>query len=75
MTTLFETPSLETRVHNEFQTNPYLSRRNLLVETDAGRVVVRGIVGSYYHKQMVQEAVRRIDGVDEVDNRVEVHWG
>jgi osmotically-inducible protein OsmY len=69
------TKSLETRLHNELATNPHLSRRNLQVETEAGRVVVRGTVGSYYHKQMVQEEVRRIDGVDEVDNRIEVHWG
>ena len=62
------------RLHSELATNPYVGRRNLRFEANEGRVVLRGTVRTYYEKQMAQEVVRRIDGVDEVDNLVEVSW-
>ena len=62
------------RLHSELMSNPYVGRRNLRFEANEGRVVLRGTVQTFYEKQMAQEVVRRIDGVDEVDNRVEVNW-
>jgi osmotically-inducible protein OsmY len=66
--------SLEDRVDVAITTNPYLAGRSLRFETSQGRVVLHGVVGTYYQKQMAQEAVRRIDGVEEIDNRLEVAW-
>jgi osmotically-inducible protein OsmY len=35
-------------------------------------VILRGVVRSYFQKQMAQEAVRRISGVEEIHNELEV---
>jgi osmotically-inducible protein OsmY len=52
--------------------NPYLTGRRVRVETEDGRVVLSGIVGSYYQKQMAQEVLRKIRGVRQIDNRLTV---
>jgi len=65
---------LNARIHSELANNPYLSRRNLRFETAEGRVVLRGVVPSYYQKQMAQEALRRLDGVHQIENLLEVSW-
>ncbi len=36
--------------------------------------MLRGTVKTYYHKQMAQEALRRVEGVDQIENQVEVAW-
>lgn len=54
--------------------NPHFPGRHLQVENSEGRIVLKGMVGSYFHKQMAQETVRRVDGVHEVENRLEVTW-
>jgi osmotically-inducible protein OsmY len=66
--------ALADRLRSELVTNPYVGRRNLRFEANEGRVVLRGTVQTFYEKQMAQEVVRRIDGVDQVDNLVEVNW-
>jgi osmotically-inducible protein OsmY len=53
---------------------PHLCRRDLHVESDQGRVVLRGVVNSYYQKQMAQEILRRVEGVDRIENQLEVNW-
>ena len=55
-------------------TNPHVAGKRLRVENRAGHVVVRGRVGSYYQKQMAQEALLQIDGVQNLENELEVHW-
>ncbi len=69
-----ETEPLSDRVDFALETSPYLLHRSLRFETDMGRVVLRGKVASYFQKQMAQEAVQRIDGVEAVDNLLEVSW-
>ena len=63
---------LDDRVSTALERNPYLARRNLRFETSSGRVVLRGVVESYFQKQMAQEAVRRVEGVHEIANELEV---
>jgi osmotically-inducible protein OsmY len=46
----------------------------LWFETADGRVTLHGTVRSYYHKQMAQESLRRLSGVGEIENRLEVSW-
>jgi osmotically-inducible protein OsmY len=62
------------RVSTALERNPYLSRRNLRFENNQGRVILRGVVDSYYQKQMAQEALRHVEGVHEISNQLEVSW-
>jgi len=54
--------------------HPYLRNRNLRFESRDGRVILRGKVNSYYQKVMAQEIVRRLEGVDVIENQLEVNW-
>jgi hypothetical protein len=64
--------ALSERLLNVLTRNPYVASRTLRFETSEGRVVLRGIVRSFFQKQMAQEAVRRVEGVEEVCNELEV---
>lgn len=66
--------TLEDRIDSAISRAPHLLDRIVRIETHAGHVVLRGVVGSYYQKQMAQEAVRTVDGVAQVENRLEVCW-
>ena len=66
--------SLAQRVDQAIQTSPYMSGRLLRFETDGSRVVLQGKVRSYFDKQMAQEIVRRVEGVEQIDNCLEVLW-
>jgi len=66
--------NLDDRLVTALERNPYLSRRHLRFENDSGHGVLRGVVGTYYQKQMAQEALRRVDGVSHIDNQLEVAW-
>lgn len=65
---------LEDRVLTALEQNPYVARRNLRFEAAEGRVILRGRVGSYFQKQMAQEALREVEGIDEIANELEVCW-
>lgn len=62
------------RVTKALARNPYLARRRVYAEAIDGRVKLEGVVGTYYQKQMAQELLRNVEGVDEIDNRIEVTW-
>lgn len=64
--------SLAERIDQAIQTNPYVSRRLLRFETEGGRVVLQDAVRSYFQKQMAQEIIRRVEGVEEIENCLEV---
>lgn len=66
-----DTP-LNDKVFSALSRNPHLSGRRLRFETEAGRVTLRGVVQSYFQKQMAQEALRHVDGVHEIFNELEV---
>jgi osmotically-inducible protein OsmY len=65
---------LDSLISTAIEQNPHLRRRKLRFETQEGRVVLRGVVTSYYQKQMAQEALRRLEGVDHIENHLEVNW-
>lgn len=52
--------------------SPYVSRCKLRFETHEGRVILRGAVDSFFKKQMAQESLRNVEGVDEIENLLEV---
>jgi osmotically-inducible protein OsmY len=69
--------ALYDNVHSALERSPYLSRlsrRDVRFEHHAGRVTLRGVVGSYYQKQMAQEVIRHIAGVREIANELVVNW-
>ncbi|MDD4269494.1 MAG: BON domain-containing protein [Pirellulales bacterium] len=66
---------LNDKVLAAFETNPYLARRNLRFETSEGRITLRGVVRSYFQKQMAQEALREVGGIEEIHNELEVAVG
>jgi osmotically-inducible protein OsmY len=68
-------PVLHKLVDEALNQSPYFARRGVRVEAqEEGEVVLRGTVRSYYHKQMAQEILRRVDGVRRIENRLEVDW-
>ena len=71
---MIDMPHLDDRVLRALQGNPYVSPRKLRFETSEGRVTLRGIVGTYFQKQMAQEAIRHVAGVEEITNELEVCW-
>lgn len=64
--------SLSERVDSAIVSNPYLTGRRLRFETHGGRVTLQGVVGTFFQKQMAQEMVRRVEGVEVIDNCLEV---
>ena len=62
------------QIHSALTSSPYLPSQQVRVEGAEGRVVLKGSVRSFFQKQMAQEAIRRIDGVETIDNLLEVNW-
>lgn len=54
--------------------HPYFRRRPPAVHAEAGCVTLKGVVATYYHKQMAQEMIRKFDGVEAIDNLLHVTW-
>jgi len=46
--------------------------RKVTCEFHEGVLTLRGQLPSYHHKQMAQELVFRIDGVEKIENRIDV---
>ncbi|WP_254510924.1 BON domain-containing protein [Anatilimnocola floriformis] len=66
--------TLAERVGSAIETNPYLSGRKLRFEAQEGRVTLNGVVASYFQKQMAQEVIKRVEGVKQIENELEVSW-
>ena len=65
---------LESLISTAIADHPHLKRRKVHFEAQQGHVVLRGVVNSYYQKQLAQETVRHLHGVDSIENRLEVDW-
>jgi len=72
--TLTADPFLE-QVQGALHRSPYVSSRQLQIEAKDGRVRLEGTVCSFFQKQMAQELIRRVDGVQRIDNLLQVNWG
>ena len=66
---------LHDQIQDALKKSPHLLGRNLRIEASEGRVTLKGVVRSYYQKQMAQESLRHMDGVDLIENQLEVSWG
>ena len=63
------------QISSELEISPYVPHRKVRFETAAnGSIVMRGRVESFFQKQMAQETLRRIDGVEEIVNQLKVNW-
>lgn len=65
---------LSEKIHDALCSNPHVPSRAVRIEAEDGRVVLKGRVRSFFQKQMAQEAIRRVDGVQSIDNLLEVNW-
>jgi osmotically-inducible protein OsmY len=74
MSTATATRPLFERIHDALVTNPHVPSGQVRIEAEEGRVVLKGHVSSFFQKQMAQEAVRRVDGVQRIDNLLQVNW-
>jgi osmotically-inducible protein OsmY len=70
--TRHDSQPLPAEVHHALANNPHLAGRKLRVEMRDDHVVLSGELGSYYHKQMAQEAIRSIGGIRKVRNEIQV---
>lgn len=69
-----ELANLNIRVDSAIQQHPHLRGLSIRPQAEGDSIVLRGKVGSYFIKQMAQEAVRGVEGADKVDNQIEVCW-
>jgi len=74
MSTATATRPLFERIHDALVTNPHVPSDRVRVEATEGRVVLKGDVSSFFQKQMAQECIRRLDGVQRIDNLLQVNW-
>ena len=65
-------PPLSERVSHALQRSPHLSGHHLRPRTRDGRVVLHGAVNTFFQKQMAQEAIRRVEGVQGIANELVV---
>lgn len=62
------------RICEALTTCPYVPNQSVNVEAEDGRVVLKGSVTTFFQKQMAQESIRRIDGVQQIENLLQVNW-
>ncbi len=53
----------------------HISGNEVMGTDEQGVVVLQGRVETFYHKQVAQELLRKVDGVERIVNLLEVHWG
>jgi osmotically-inducible protein OsmY len=66
--------SIAQQAFNAVALHPQLKQAKVAVQTDAGDVTISGTVQSFYQKQMAQESLRDIDGIDSIANQLRVEW-
>lgn len=62
------------RVDTAIKGNPHLSRHQVFCQEQSGIVVLHGRVDSFFQKQMAQETLKRLAGVEKVINELQVDW-
>ncbi|TWT33733.1 BON domain protein [Posidoniimonas corsicana] len=65
---------LSDRVSSALAASPHVPGGKLRVEAADGEVRLHGNVTTFFEKQMAQELVRRLDGVDRIENLLQVSW-
>lgn len=68
--------AMELRAATRVSANPYLRQHcdGVHFYFEDGCLIVGGRVASFYLKQLIQETVRKLEGVDRVENRLNVEF-
>jgi nitrate reductase NapAB chaperone NapD len=67
--------TLQQRVDHAIVHNPHLSSCNIHFHADdAGKLVIVGQAQSFFAKQMAQEVLRNVEGVEAIENGLTVDW-
>ena len=69
------TLSFAQRVDEAIKNTPHVASRDLKCVVHERQVTLRGVVRSYFQKQMAQEAVQAVDGVESIENQLDVSYG
>ncbi len=75
--TAIETPAsgeLLQRVDSALRASPHLARHRVFCQEDSGIVVLHGTVRTFFEKQMAQETLKRLEGIERIVNELEVEW-
>ena len=59
-------------VQSRLDKSAYRILRTISFDFEHGSLILRGRLPSYFHKQLAQEAVREVEGVSQVINRIDV---
>lgn len=62
------------RVDSAIRGNPHLAKHRVFCQEESGIVVLHGRVRTFFQKQMAQETLKRLAGVEKVINELEVEW-
>ena len=65
---------LNERLEKAICNNPRFNGRSLRFEAVDGKVILKGKVSTFFEKQLAQESLRGIEGIDRIDNDLEVTW-
>jgi osmotically-inducible protein OsmY len=66
--------ALVQRLDSAIKGNPHLSGHQVFCHQEGGTVILQGRVRSYFQKQMAQEALRNLEGVEKIVNDLQVDW-
>ncbi len=62
------------RVDSAIQGSPHIAGHQVFCQEESGIVVLHGRVDSFFQKQMAQETLKKLEGVEKVINELEVDW-
>ena len=65
-------PTVLRAVNKRLQSSTYSSLRTIKCEQRRGILILQGVVPTFYEKQLAQETVRHIPGVDKIRNEIDV---
>jgi osmotically-inducible protein OsmY len=64
--------TIEKAVHKRLNSTGYRSLSLVRCQFHNGTLTLKGEVPSYYHKQIAQEAIRKIGNVTAIENKIDV---
>ena len=67
-----EKPVVQAEAQSQLRKSGYHELHLVSCDFHEGVLTLRGRVSSFYLKQVAQELIRRLDGAEEINNRVEV---
>lgn len=68
------TGELLQRVDSAIKSSPHLTGHQVFCQEESGIVVLHGKVRSFFQKQMAQETLKKLEGIEKIINELEVDW-